>query len=328
MDCFLLPFIFSIRAAITLLLLLQQIILPATMRFTASFIKQAFQWFLFVVNLFLTTKFGRTLWSIFLTVLCIVFIVPIVFYTFYKSIYDFGPKHRKQSFIDILSQPVPGIEFEEQTHRKTHQADSSLRRRFNHRLVNCRLLRNKILSSKMVTRSITTVVYDCSMTSLSIVTPSLHGYENYATSNDSRFNKRHLDESPQTMQMTLYFAICHFLCPDLVFKALPRRPPDGFITDGLAMVTISLIFGLLVSRAWIRMLQFSARQFIQRLISRELRIYRTKHRRFEWFSQAEPSLTRLAAYTTSDSLGDESMLPFDTDSSFWVCDNAATGHIC
>ncbi len=34
------------------------------------------------------------------TVLCIVFIVPIVFYTFYKSIYDFGPKHRKRSFID------------------------------------------------------------------------------------------------------------------------------------------------------------------------------------------------------------------------------------
>jgi hypothetical protein len=31
---------------------------------------------------------------------------------------------------------------------------------------------------------------------------------------------------------------------------------------------------------------------------------------------------------TSDSLGDELMLSFDTDSSFWVCDNAATGHIC
>ncbi len=118
MDCFLLPFIFSIRAAITILLLLQQIILPATMRFTASFIKQAFQWFLFVVNLFLTTKFGSTLWSIFSTVLCIVLIVLIVFYTFYKSIHDFGPKHRKRSFIDILSQPVPGIEFKEQTHRK------------------------------------------------------------------------------------------------------------------------------------------------------------------------------------------------------------------
>jgi hypothetical protein len=115
------------------------------------------------------------------------------------------------------------------------------------------------------------------MTSLSIVTPSLHDYETCATSNDSRFNKRHLDESPHTMQMTLYFAICNFLCPDLVFKALPCRPPDGFIMDGLAMIPISLIFGLLVSRAWIRMLQFSKRRFIQQLILRELRTFRTKH---------------------------------------------------
>jgi hypothetical protein len=97
------------------------------------------------------------------------------------------------------------------------------------------------------------------MTSLNVVTPRLHGYETYATSNDSRFNKKHLDESPHTMQMTLYFAICRFSCPDLVFKALPRRPPDGFIMDGLAMSTISVIFGLLTLRAWVRILQFSAR---------------------------------------------------------------------
>jgi hypothetical protein len=29
-----------------------------------------------------------------------------------------------------------------------------------------------------------------------------------------------------------------------------------------------------------------------------------------------------------NSLGDKSMLSFDTDASFWVYDNAATGHIC
>jgi hypothetical protein len=37
---------------------------------------------------------------------------------------------------------------------------------------------------------------------------------------------------------------------------------------------------------------------------------------------------KAAAYMTSDSLGNESMLSFNTDSSFWVCDNAATGNIC
>ena len=253
MDCFLLPFIFSIRVAISILLLLQRIILPAMMLFTASLIKQTTQWLLFVVNLFLTTTFGRALWSIISTVLCIVFIVPITFYTFYKSIYDFGPAHRKRSFIDILSQPVPGVEFEEQ------HDDSNLhsRRRFHHKIVSRRLLRNKILSSKVVTRNITMIVHDCPMTSLNVVTLRLHGYETNATSIDSRFNKKHLDESPHTMQMTLYFANCHFSCPDLVFKALPRRPPDGFIMDGLAMITISVIFGLLTLRAWVRMLQFS-----------------------------------------------------------------------
>ena len=77
------------------------------------------------------------------------------------------------------------------------------------------------------------------------------------------------------------------------------------------------------------MLQFSKRRFIQQLILRELRSYRTKHRQLDWCKQTETSLIRLAAHTTSDSLGDESMLSFfDTDSSFWVCDNAATGHIC
>jgi hypothetical protein len=139
MDCFLLPFIFSIQAAISILLLIQWIILPKMMLLTASLFKQAIQWLLFVMNLFLTTKFGQTLWSIISTVLCIVFIVPIVFYTFYKSIYDFGPAHRKWSFIDILSQPVPGIDFEE----KHDDSNSHLRRRFNHKMVSCRLLRTR-----------------------------------------------------------------------------------------------------------------------------------------------------------------------------------------
>jgi hypothetical protein len=98
--------------------------------------------------------------------------------------------------------------------------------------------------------------------------------------------------------------------------------------DGLAMITISVIFGLLTLQAWVRMLQFSKRRFIQQLILRELHIYPTKHQRLDWSKQADTSLIRLAAYTTSDSLGDESMLSLDKDSSFWVCDNAATGHIC
>jgi hypothetical protein len=152
------------------------------MLFTASLFKQAIQWLFFVVNLFLTTKIDRAIWKIISTVLCIVFIVLIVFYTFYKSIYDFGLAHRKQSFIDILSQPVPGIEFEETKH---DDSNSHLRHRFNHKIMSCRVLQNKILSSKVVTRSTTAIVHDCPMKYLPVVTPCLHGYETYATSNDS-----------------------------------------------------------------------------------------------------------------------------------------------
>jgi hypothetical protein len=45
MDSFLLPFIFSFLAAISFLLLLQQL-LPATILFTASLFKQVIQWLL------------------------------------------------------------------------------------------------------------------------------------------------------------------------------------------------------------------------------------------------------------------------------------------
>ena len=110
MDSCLLPFIFSFWAAISILLLLRQL-LPATILFTASLFKQVIQWLLFMTHLFFTTRLGQIIWSFLSTVLYLVFIVLIVFHSFYKSVYDFGPKHCKQSFWEILTQPVPGIEF-------------------------------------------------------------------------------------------------------------------------------------------------------------------------------------------------------------------------
>ena len=276
MDCFLLWFIFSFWAAISILLLLHWVILTATISFTASLMKQAILWLFFVVNLLLTTRPGQAFWSFLSTVLCIVFIVPIVFYIFCKNIYDFGPRHCKQSFIDILTQPVPGNKFEEQN----DGSDSHWHRRFNHKMVSRRLLQNKTLSSKVTTRSMTTIVHDCSMACLNVVIPRLHGYKTYASLNDSRLNKSYLDESPHTMQMTLYFAICHFSCPDLLFKTLPHWPPDGFILDRFAMSIISVIFGLLTLRMWVWLLQLSQRQFI------------TKYRQLDWCKQVDNLLRK------------------------------------
>ncbi len=121
------------------------------------------------------------------------------------------------------------------------------------------------------------------------------------------------------MQMTLYFAIRHFSCPDLVFKTLPHWPPDGFIMDGFAMLIVSVTFGLLNLHTWVWLLQLSQWLLIWQLILRELRIYHTKYLQLDWCKQFDNLLTRMAAYITSDSLEDESMLSFDTDMSFRVC---------
>ena len=40
------------------------------------------------------------------------------------------------------------------------------------------------------------------------------------------------------------------------------------------------------------------------------------------------ALTILTHTTIADRLTHDPLSPFDTDSSFWVCDNSATGHIC
>ncbi len=219
MDCLLLPFIFSFWAAIFFLLLLQQL-LPATIFFTASFIKQAIQWLLYLAYVFLTTKFGQALWFVISTVLCTVFIVPIVFYTFYKSIYDFGLKHRKRTLMDIITIPVPGIEFEGRL-GESDTFDSFQRRGFNHNAVEHKLQRNKTLLSNLITKSTSSMVYDCPITKIESLAPHLYGYATYPTMNNVSFMENHIDEMPQTMQMTLYFAICYFSCSEKVFKMLP-----------------------------------------------------------------------------------------------------------
>ncbi len=131
-----------------------------------------------MVYLFLTTRFGPGIRSIILTVLCIVCIVLIVFYSFYKCVYNFGPKHCKWSLMDKLLNPVPGIEFIGQI-GKSSDYDSFKHCRFNHNTIGRRLWCNKVLSSKVITQNITSVVYDCPSTYLPITNPRPHGYRTY-----------------------------------------------------------------------------------------------------------------------------------------------------
>ena len=59
--------------------------------------------------------------------------------------------------------------------------------------------------------------------------PILSGYQTYATFHDTSMEDAVID-SHSSMPMTLYFAVCEFSCPEIVFAYLPRRPPDGILT--------------------------------------------------------------------------------------------------
>ena len=102
MGMIFLPIIFSVRAAISFLLLLQAILSRGhLLQFTAFIIQvihQAFHWMGFLLWLFVTSYSGR-FW---LSILRWIFIVPIILFTVFRNIYNFGPKHCKQSLIKIL----------------------------------------------------------------------------------------------------------------------------------------------------------------------------------------------------------------------------------
>jgi hypothetical protein len=94
------------------------------------------------------------------------------------------------------------------------------------------------------------IVYDCQISYIDSTAPRLHGYQTYFTLNSESMGK-HVTEGEHSMPMTIYFAICQFSCPDIVFCELPRMPPKGIITHALLSALITWIFGIITLRACI-----------------------------------------------------------------------------
>jgi hypothetical protein len=132
-------------------------------------------------------------------------------------VYDFGPKCCKRTFFDILLNPVPGIEFEGRL-SETDDFDVFCCQQFNHNIIACRVARNRRLNAKRNTRSIASTVHDCPTSHINFAAPQLYGYQSYFTLNDDSMGKRGT-EGEHSIPMTLYFAICNFACPDIVFLA-------------------------------------------------------------------------------------------------------------
>jgi hypothetical protein len=138
-------------------------------------------------------------------------------YTFFHGVHNFCPRHCQRSFIDIFFNPVPQIEFEGHT-TESNDFDSLKRRRFNHNLIAHQIVQNKYLSAKRMTQSSFALVYDCPMANVSPIAPKLHGYQTYTMFHDTSMEHQVI-HSEKSMPMTLYFAICKFLCLEIVFPS-------------------------------------------------------------------------------------------------------------
>jgi len=186
------------------------------------------------------------------------FIVPITIYTFFRGVYDFGPKHCKRTLFDILLNPVPGIEFEGRL-GESDDFDSLRRRRFNHNIIARRIARTRRLNVKRTTKSIASAVHDCPTSHINSTAPKLYGYQSYFTLNNNPMGKIGT-KGEHSMPMMLYFAICNFSCPDIVFSALPKMPPKGVITAFIVRAIITMFFGQIVLRTSIRLASLHVRQ--------------------------------------------------------------------
>ena len=181
-----------------------------------------------------------------LAVLRWVFIVPIILFTLFWNIYNFGPKHRKQSLFEILRNPVTGIEFKGRIN-KSDDFDSLKCRRYNQNIISRCILRDKHLAAKRATQSSRVNVHDCPLSYIDASAPKLHGYETCATFHDTSM-EQNVTVSSQSMPMMLHFAILELSCPEIIFVSLPKRPPDRFITSFMVLLLITTIFTIITTR--------------------------------------------------------------------------------
>ncbi len=107
---------------------------------------------------------------------------------------------------------------------------------------------------RRTTQSMSLIIHDCQMSFLDPSAPRLYGYESYFTLHSDTMGKQ-VTVGKYSMPMTIYFTICKFSCPDLVFSALPQMPPEGIITHGLLGTLINCIFGIITFRTCVSLTQ-------------------------------------------------------------------------
>jgi hypothetical protein len=138
MDIFIFPIIFSIQAAISILLLLWALfslhMAKTFVDFSFGIIQELNQWTRFISWIMVSSYSFHFWWTVFQFFFKVIFIVPITFHGFFWHVYNFGPRHRKWSLYDILMNPVPGEEFEGRL-GESDDFNALQHWRFNHNIV-------------------------------------------------------------------------------------------------------------------------------------------------------------------------------------------------
>ena len=230
----------------------------------------AIGWLLHIMEIFFSTLFGRVLWNLLMILFYLLFCGPIALYSFFKSVYNFGPDHRKRSLISILLEPVPPEEHyhtpDDGKGRTYHSANVIPRKVLRNRRLNSKDDFNRrkrtISQRRIVQRDFSRYkahckeLEGCCMVQRQYQCPNNHItplsaksgiYSMYTTSDAANLGFGNMDASHE-MAMTLYFAITSFSHPKFIWMPLPKRPPDGMILSTVMLAIISSIFGCYVFR--------------------------------------------------------------------------------
>ena len=128
-------------------------------------------------------------------------------------------------------------------------------------------------------------------------------------------------------------AYCRYLSSKSVFSIFPKKPPDGAITATVMFFIILGIFSVMSASCCIRIGKYSALLNIKRMYDNGWSRASSILLLLSIWCARSPSLQShqgLHVFAVSEAAREDSndAITFNTDSSFWVCDNSATGHIC
>ena len=272
LDYLLIPIIFSIRAAITTLLLIKTIFSPSTIAGIFRFVDQSFdslheqcaEWFFFILWACMFSCVGRWIGSFLWTIFCVLFCGPLALWAFYKHCNNFGPSHTHRSLSQILRSPVPPQEF-----YYANNSDTRLNEYTWANPVARKIMRSKRYISTQDRRlrrhehrehrefvsqfklgRLKQPQYKCPHNKITPLAQRHHIYSMYSTPHAGTMGFGNTEASDE-MARTLYFAINAFSIPEIVWLALPKKPPDGIITEALVCTSIASIFAAIVTRAYL-----------------------------------------------------------------------------